>query len=370
MKMAICKRCLVGDYIPDMKIKDGICDLCRLHDKLNEQNPIGDGRLHDLVIKIKKAGKGKRYDCIVGISGGCDSSYLLYLAVKAFGLRVLAVHLDNHWNTSQAENNMKNIVNALNVDLLRIQINKKTYTKLNTAFLEASVQDADAPQDMAIMATWKDTARRYKIKYILAGHSFRTEGSVPLGWSYLDAKYVESVYYWYWKERLSNFPLARFSDHLKTAFLGIKEIRPLNYIQYRKSEAKKLLAEKFDWQDYGGLRLENDYCTFVTSYLLPKKFNVDKRIIELSTHVRQSWMTKSEAMEELEKKPYMPKGLLQRIKKDYPKLETYMNDKTRRTHKDFETYHRMFRRYRWLIWLLAEFNLVPKTFYSKYARGL
>jgi len=368
--MAMCERCLIGDYIPDMKIKDGICDLCRFHDKLEKQNPIDDKRLHNLITKIKKTGIRKRYDCIVGISGGCDSSYLLYLVVKIFGLRVLAVHLDNHWNTSQAENNMKNIVKVLNVDFLRLQINKETYTRLNTAFLEASVRDADAPQDMAIMATWKDIAKRFKVKYILVGHSFRTEGSVPLGWSYLDAKYVQSVYSWFWKERLPSFPLASFSDHLKSALSGIKEIRLLNYVHYRKSGAKKLLAEKFGWQDYGGLRLENDYCTFVTSYLLPQKFEIDKRIVELSTHVRQGWITKSEAEKELEKKPYMPKGLLGRIKKEYPRFETYMKDKTRRIHKDFETYHKLFRRYRWLIWLLAKFCLVPKTFYDKYARGL
>ena len=366
--MTICKKCLIGDYIPGMKIKDGICDLCRLHDRLDKQNPM-DETIHYLIAKIKKAGKGKRYDCIVGISGGCDSSYLLYLATKVFKLHVLAVHLDNHWNTSQAENNMKNLVEALGVDFLRFQVNKRTYTRLNMAFLAASVPDADAPQDMAMLATWKNVAKQYKTKYILLGHSFRTEGSVPLGWSYMDAKYIQSVYRWFWGEELPTFPLATFLDHLKSALLGIKEIMPLNYIHYRKSEAKKLLVERFGWQDYGGLRLENDYYTFVTSYLLPQKFSVDKRIIELSARVRQGWMTRKEALYKLGSPPYIPRGLMARIRKEYP-IELYMKDKARRTHEDFETYHKLFRRYRWLLWILAKFHLVPETFYAKYARGL
>jgi len=157
---------------------------------------------------------------------------------------------------------------------------------------------------------------------------------------------------------------------LKTALLGIKEIRLLNYVHYRKDEAKELLVEKFGWQDYGGIRLENDYCTFVTSYFLPQKFGIDKRIIELSAYIRQGWMTKERAKIELKKEPYMPKGLLGRIKKEYPDFGIYMKDKTKRTHEDFETYHKLFRRYKWLIWVLAKLNLVPETFYAKYARGL
>jgi len=367
--MAICKRCLIGNYIPGMKIENGVCQYCRIHDKLERQYPISLENLQRLGAKVKKAGKRRRYDCLIGISGGCDSSYLLHLAVKVLKLHALVIHFDNRWNTRQAENNMRKIVDALGVDFIRYQLNKQMYDKLSRAFFEASVSDADIPNDMAMLAIFKDAAKQYKIKYIFNGHSFRTEGTVPLDWTYMDARYIQSVYFSRWGEKIKGFPMLTLWKQLKWALTGIKEVRPLYFMPYRKEKIKKYLAEKYGWEDYGGHHLENKYTAFITSYFLPKKFNIDKRIIGYSALIRSRQLTKEEAEEKLKEKLCLSKDILKEIKQTYPNFNDVMKSKPKKSFQDFKTYHKLFRRYKWLIWILAEFHLVPETFYAKYVRG-
>ena len=363
-----CSRCLITDEIPGATIADGICAYCRMHDRLERQFPISQTRLGRIVKRIKRAGRKNRYDCLIGISGGCDSSYLLYLAVRVLGLRPLVIHFDNRWNTEIAESNMERLISALNVDFIRYQLAKEMYDKVNEAFFEAAVPDADIPNDMAMLALIKEVAMQYGIKYILNGHSFRTEGSGPLAWTYMDAKYIQSVYRSAWGETLAGFPLLTVRKQAKTAVLGIREIRLLNYVDYQKDEAKKELKRLFGWQDYGGHHSENKYSAFVTSYLLPERFGIDKRIIEFSAFVRSGQLGKATALKQLREEQCLSKKVLKEVAQKYHAFDNVMRSARIRSFKDFETYHGLFKRYRWLIWLATRFQLLPRTFYIKYTR--
>jgi len=365
-----CSRCLITDEILGATIVDGTCAYCRMHDRLEKQFPISQSQLERIVKRIKKAGRKNQYDCLIGISGGCDSSYLLYLAVRFLRLRPLVVHFDNHWNTEIAESNMERLVSALNVDFIRYQLAKEMYDKVNEAFFEATVPDADIPNDMAIVAMSREMAMRYKIKYIVNGTTFRTEGSSPLAWVYMDAKYIQSVYQSIWGKPLMGFPLLTIRKQIRVAISGIKEIRLLDYIDYQKNEAKKELKKLFGWQDYGCHHSENKYSAFVTYHLLPKRFGIDKRIIEYSALVRSGQLRRAEALERLEEKICLPKETLKEIVQRYPAFDNIMKSNRVQSFKDFETYHKLFKRYRWLIWLATRFQLLPRTFYIKYTREI
>lgn len=364
---AECKRCLVDSDVPGAELRDGVCHYCRIHDKLARRYPISHERLLRLSEKMKKSGKRRKYDCLIGISGGCDSSWLLHIAVESLKLRPLVIHFDNRWNTKQAEGNMRKMVDALNVDFIRYQLSKRMYDRLNRAFFDASVSDADIPNDMAMLAIFKIVAKQHRIKYILNGHSFRTEGTTPLGWTYMDAKYIQSVYFSQWGEKISGFPMLTFWRQLKWGLSGIKEIRPLYFSPMRKENIKRILAKEYGWEDYGGHHLENKYTAFVASYLLPRKFGIDKRIIEYSALIRSGQMTKGVAKKKLEKKPHLATGTLKEIREVYPDIDKVIQEPVI-NYRFFDTYHGLFRRYRWLTWLAVKLRLLPETFYLKYTR--
>lgn len=355
--MKTCKRCLFDETIA--QINGEQCEYCDLHDELEKQsNPKG---LDSVLNKIKNAGKNKKYDCIMGISGGLDSSTLLYAAVKLWGLKPLVIHFDNNWNADQAESNMKNLVKRLGVDCIVYYVNKLEYDKLNESFLWAGVPDADIPNDIAMTKLMYDTAHKYKIKYILNGHDFRTEGSTPKGWTYMDAKYIQDVYSKFTGENLTNYPLFTFKDQLFYALVGIKNVRPFHY-GFDRISIEKEMKEFIDWKDYGGKHCENVYTEFVGSHLLPKKFNIDKRIVYLSAQVRSGDITKEEAQKIFDKKSNFDTSKLG--DKEFEILK-YM-ETNKRDRKEFSKYD--FKKYRILIWVLSKLKVVPYTFYVKYCK--
>jgi 3'-phosphoadenosine 5'-phosphosulfate sulfotransferase (PAPS reductase)/FAD synthetase len=353
--MTECPRCLfTSDFA---KIGFYQCNYCDLHDELESKSVPSD--LMRQIEKVVKAGKGKKYDCIMGISGGLDSSTLLYAAVRSWKLRPLVIHFDNNWNAPEATHNMDQLVQKLNVDCIVYKVNKKEYDNLNDAFLAAGLPDADIPNDIAMTKLMYQTADQYGIRYILNGHDFRTEGSTPASWTYMDARYIQSVYYKYTGNQLQNYPLFTFTDQIKYGLKGIKNIRPFHYIKDRvRMEAD--MKELIGWQDYGGKHCENVYTEFVGSYLLPKKFKIDKRIVYLSAQVRSGSLNKDQAKQIFAKKP----------KFDLSKLGNYENKIERlirypyMERSDFDRYD--FKKYKTIIWLLAKFNVVPYTFYKKY----
>ena len=183
-----CTRCLYDETTPSITFDhDGVCNYCRLHDDLDAQYPTGDAgerRLRELAEVIKKDGRKRPFDVVVGVSGGCDSSYLIYKA-KELGLRPLAVHFDNTWNTTTAVENIHNVLKRLDVQLYTYVVDNEEYDDIYRSFLKAGVPDIEAPTDIALAATLYKAAEQYGIKYIFEGHSFRTEGISPLGWLYM-----------------------------------------------------------------------------------------------------------------------------------------------------------------------------------------
>jgi hypothetical protein len=350
-----CPRCLFTSEFATIGQKQ--CNYCDIHDKL-ERDAEPDKLYYELN-KLKRAGRNKKYDCIMGISGGLDSSTLLYTAVKYWGLRPLVIHFDNHWNAAEAKHNMTMLIQKLNVDSIVFTVNKKEYDKLNDAFLFAGVPDADIPNDIAMTKLMYDTAYKYGIKYILNGHDFRTEGSTPADWTYMDAKYIQSIYRSYTKKELTNYPLFTFWDQLFYGLMGVKNIRPFHYMLERESleiEMKRLI----DWQDYGGKHCENIYTEFVGSYLLPIKFGIDKRIVYLSAQVRSEKLNKWQA-----KGLFANKSNFDTTKLGERKDEIMMLVRSaKQARLNFDRYN--FKKYRALIWLLMKFKVVPYTFYKKY----
>jgi len=359
-----CKRCLLTEEIKDVKIgKSGQCNFCDLHDKIEEESL--KVNLDKVFKDIKKRGKKSKYDCILGISGGFDSSFLLHILTQA-QLRVLALHFDNGWNSEEAESNMKTMVDGTGADFIRISMNNKQLNELNLAFLKAGVTDADIPNDMAMSKIMYEVADHYKVKTIINGHNYKYEGSTPLSWSYMDAKYIQSVANHY-NINISSYPILTFWDQIKYMRKGIKQIRLLYYIEHIKSDIKEALTSIYGWQDYGGNHCENIYTEFVGSYLLPCKFGINKTIIYKSAELRSGYITREEAKKAI----VMPLFMNDKLKMIEDKLGVTINEimsYPKASREGFESYHKTFKKYKWLIWIGVKLGYFPRTFYTKYCK--
>lgn len=351
-----CPRCLFTSDIATIGEKQ--CNYCDLQDQLSKNANPNDWP--DVLLNIKKAGKGRKYDVLVGISGGEDSSILLYLAVKIWGLRVLAIHFDNRSNRPEANNNMEVITRSLGVNFNRYYVDQGEYNLLTDSFLAAGVQDADIPNDIAMAKLMYEACKHYDIKYILNGHDYRREGSSPSAWSYMDAKYVESVYKSYTGKKLINYPLYTFWDQIVSGLKGIKQVRPYHYSDHNRFTILDEL-KKIGWKDYGGKHNENIYTAFVGNYLLPIKFGIDKRRTYLSAQIREGKLYKSEANNLLKS---LPSFNLDDLGERKNHILYLMDNSVVRPRTDFERYD--FILWRPVIWALMKMKIVAYTFYKKY----
>jgi hypothetical protein len=348
-----CPRCLFDSDIAE--IGEAQCNYCDLHDTLEAQSDPSE--LWPALQKIA-AHKGK-YNCIMGISGGLDSSVLLYTAVREWGLRPLVVHFDNGWNNKIAQQNMIGLIETLDVDVINYRVNHSEYKKLNEAFLKAGVPDADIPNDIAMTKLMYQAADQHGIKWILNGHDFRTEGSTPAKWTYMDAKYIQDVYKKQTGKSLKNYPLFTFKDQVLYALKGIKQVRPFHYGFDRKKMESRMIAI-CGWKSYGGKHCENIYTEFVGSYLLPTKFGIDKRRVYLSARIRSGTLTKETALAMLENPARF----------NFDQFGEYAErlmdlSKSKKTDRRFYD-HYDFKKWRFVIWILAKMKVVPFTFYKKY----
>ena len=373
----ICKRCIYDDQIPNIKFDDqGICNYCATHDNLEHLYPtgeIGEEKLKELFEKIKAEGtrKGKKYDCIVGVSGGCDSSYLIYKAVK-MGLKPLAVHFDNTWNSPIATLNIQKVLKKLNVDLFTIVVNSKEYDDIYRAFMLAGVKDIEAPTDIALVTTMYKACSKYNISYILEGHSFRTEGISPLGWLYMDGKYIQSIHKEFGALPMKTYPNLTLSNFLWYSIVTkVQRIRPLYYLDYNKEQTKTFLKDEFGWEWYGGHHLENRFTAFYHSYFLPKRFGIDCRILGNSALVRSKQLSKEEALSNMGTEPPYDEEIVELVKKrlgfsDH-EFQAVMN-LPHKEWKDYPTYKRTFEKLEPLFKLLLKYNRVPESFYWKFCK--
>lgn len=369
-----CGRCIYDENVPGIAFDDeGVCNYCRLIDTLERDygtgTPEGEATLERIFREIRKRGRRLKYDCVVGVSGGVDSSYMLHLAVQR-GLRPLAVHYDNTWNSAIATENIRKLTTRLRIDLSTYVVDNKEIDDIFKAFLLAAVPELDASTDIALAEVLYRAAAKHGVKYVLEGHSFLAEGVSPLGSAYVDGRYIASIHRQFGTLPPRTYPNMSLASFLYwVAVRRIRKIRPYWYIAYSKEEARELLARTYGWQDYGGHHLENRMTAVGHSFWLPVKFGIDQRNNTLSALVRAGRLTQEQALEAYCKPPYLEPELLNYFKKRLGLSDdelTRILALPRKSYRDYPTYKRTFERLRPLFFLLARANLVPMSFYVKY----
>lgn len=289
----------------------GVCDHCNtfFSKTLPSWKPYDHRNLLKLAEKIKREGKNKDFDCIIGMSGGIDSSYLTYFATKILGLRPLVFHVDAGWNSDLAVSNIEKIVDKLNLDLYTHVIPWHEMRDLQLAFFKSGVSHIDAPQDHAFFATLYKFASKYSIKYILTGGNISTEGiRNPVNWMYFqsDSVQIRDIHRIFGQEALDEFPLTNILWHkvYLPYFRGIKVLRPLDYLYYSKEDCKQLLIDEFGWTPYPQKHFESRFTRFYESYWLPKRFGYDVRKVQFSSLILTGQMSRSVALKELRSPPW------------------------------------------------------------------
>jgi len=371
----VCTRCIYDGSTPGISFDEtGVCNYCRTHEQMEQEYPTGEEgrkRLIEIAGKIKREQRNREFDCVIGVSGGCDSSFLCHIAKEELGLRPLAVHFDNTWNSKIAVENIHRVLKKLDIELWTYVMDNDEWNDLARAFLLSSVPEIDALTDVALTTTLYMAAEKHKVRYIFNGHSFRTEGMTPLGWFYFDGKYIDSIHKQYGKAPMVRFPNLWLRQWMKWLLQDYKRLRPLYYVDYRKDDTKKMLTEKYDWQWYGGHHMENRYTVFCDNFILPRKFGIDIRYVEFSALIRSGQMTREEALREIQTPPEFDEEILVEVKKRLGFTDEEFDEvlkRPKRTYRDFKTYHETFKRLRPFFYLMYKTNRVPKSFYLKYTR--
>lgn len=338
----VCSHCLRYDYVSKIRLiapQDRERKLCKL------------------IEEIKSAGAGKSYDCIIGISGGVDSTYVAWL-VKKYGLRPLAVHLDNGWNSELAVANIQKTLETLGIDLLTHVIDWEEFRDLQVSFLKASTPDGEVPTDHAIFALLYELANKYGLKHVITGTNVVTEAILPEKWGYgyFDWRYIKNVHRRFGTSKLSTYP--HFSLLKLAYYMFVKKIRMvsiLNYVDYDKVAAMQVLQNELGWVYYGGKHYESIYTRFYQAYVLPRKFNIDKRKAHYSNLICSNQLTREQAVEMM-KEPVYPEDLLmadrayviKKLQLSEQEFESIMAAPTQKF-ESYKTNHALFQRAKKLV---------------------
>jgi N-acetyl sugar amidotransferase len=356
-KIITCSNCILDNTDdPDISFDDnGVCNYCNYYFKTAKQSVKSEKKdLDKIIAEIREAGKGKQYDCVIGVSGGVDSTYVAYL-VKQRGLRPLAVHLDYGWNSELAVSNITNTLQALGIDLYTHVVDWEEIRDLQLAFLKASVVDIELINDFAIYALLHNQAYQRGIKYVLHGMNVETEGEIlPAGWAHekFDQLNILSIHRKFGKKKLRTYPRLSFFKRLYLNFVyKLKWVGILNYISYNKEEVKKKITAELGWRDYGGKHFESIFTRFYQAYILPRKFGIDKRKFHYSILICSGQMTRQEALEEMKKPVYDPEMLrsdyqfvLKKLGLTEEEFEAIMKQPPR-SHLEYDSYLKKHYRY-------------------------
>ena len=315
----LCTQCVMDTTDPSIVFdSQGICDHC--NDFNNHVKPKwlpnerGKVRLNRIIEKIKIHGQGKDFDCILGLSGGIDSSYMLHLTVKEFGLRPLVFHVDGGWNSEISVHNINVLIDNLGLDLYTEVINWEEMKDFQLAFFKSGVPHLDIPQDHAFIATLYHFANKYNIKYILNGGNISTECvQYPMEWFYYgtDMSQINDIRHQFGTIDMKTYPFSSILFHkvFLKYFKGIKVIKPLNYMHYNKEDAINILIKEYNWKPYPQKHFESRFTKFYEGYWLPERFGYDTRKVQYSSLILTGQMTRETALENLKKPAYDPSSI-------------------------------------------------------------
>lgn len=329
----ICTNCVMDTSDPDITFNDsGVCNHCLYYDANVAPRLLAS--TNDVLLKkieeIKKAGAGKKYDVLMGLSGGADSSYVAYLA-KDFGLRILAVHLDNGWNSEIAVNNIEKCVEWTNADLYTHVIDWEEFKSLQLAYLKASVIDIEDLTDHAIRAILYRLAAKFDIKYMLSGQNSSTESIMPASYAYMkvDRKNIFAINKIFGTKQIKTFPSISLVKLIYyKLFKNIESVKVLDFVNYDREEAIKQMTQNMGWRDYGGKHFESFFTKFYQALILPEKFGVDKRRPHLASMICSGLISREKSLEILKKPIYSQEKRKQDI--------DYFNTKFGLSNEEFE----------------------------------
>lgn len=307
MEYQICKRCVMDTSDPTIEFdENGHCNHCRnaLKSRPNTLDEKDNNTFKEIVNLLKEQGKGKKYDCILGISGGIDSSYLAYLLSKE-GLRILGVHIDAGWDTEISCDNLKKLCDTCKIDMKTIKINEAEMMDLQRAYFLAEVVNQDVPQDHAFFAELYHYMIKEKQKYFVSGHNWATESITPIAWGFdaYDSTNIKSIHKKYGKTKLTKYPFVSFYENrIKIPYIcKIKKLRPLNCINYNPEKALEILKKEVGFEYYGSKHNESVFTRLLQTYIQPQKYGFEKRRAHLSSMIVSGIITREEALKILEK---------------------------------------------------------------------
>ena len=308
----ICSQCLLSDDIKCVELDDnGVCNYCTRYDYYKEKLLASHVDLEDILFEIKKRNKRKEYDVIVGISGGVDSCYVLYQAVKKYGLRVLALHIDTGWNSEIATRNIKRAVSILGVDLYTQVVYWPSMRNVQRAFFKAGLPNCDIPQDHMFKVVQSDICEKFGINDFVSGRHFLTDGMMPASWVFnnSDGFHIKSVCKSMGEEMLGYKTSNLIISKIKKSVLGFRDYRLLEYEHYNRELAKELITRELDWTDYHGKHYESIFTEFFQSYYLYERFKIDKRIAHFSGQIKNGEISRNSSKQKLYDKPYSPERI-------------------------------------------------------------
>ncbi len=369
--MKQCAKCLMDQTVEAIYFdKNGLCKFCLMYDEIKD---ISQKKLSlDNILKKIEKNKNK-YDCIAGVSGGRDSTYLLYILKKKLNLNPLAVHYDNGWNTEISNKNIKNSCKKLNIDLHTEVANWNSFRNVQRSLFNASIPDVETITELGIYKVLFEAAKKNKCKYIMSGHNIDNEFLDPLTWTYFDAKYITAVT----KEQktlnyLKNIKIFNLKDLIFYQILSkIEIINITNYFEYDHEKVTKTLINECDWTPYEGHHQESVITKFVNDYYLPKKFNIDKRKTNLSARIRSNLIDKEYAKKKLNEKNFLDFDaeiidfVLKKLKFSNQEFDEIISKKNK-NFRSYPNYYNYFNLFSPLIKLMSKHNIINPYLYYKY----